>query len=126
MGQRLLRRLCPECKKAVKATSEDLSKIRETIEPIAKQFKLGPLEKATLYGPVGCAKCNGTGYRGRIGVYEVFAVTKEMEHLILSSPAVSDVRDLAIEQGMVTMGQDGYLKLLDGITSLEEIRRVLG
>lgn len=126
MGQRLLRRLCPECKKAADLSAADRASIDEAVEPIAKRFRVGSVKGATIYGPVGCVKCNGTGYRGRVGVYEVFTVTKAMEHLILSSPAVSDVRDLAIKEGMVTMQQDGYLKLLDGITSLEEIRRVLG
>ena len=126
MGQRLLRRLCPDCKKVVEVPAGDKAKIKEAIEPIAQRFSVGPLENVKVYGPVGCKKCNGIGYKGRVGVYEVFTVTKEMEHLILTAPAVSDVRDLAVKQGMVTMVQDGYLKLVEGITSLEEIRRVLG
>jgi len=126
MGQRLLRRLCPDCKKVIPMPAGEKVKIKEAVEPIAQRFSVGPLDDVKLYGPVGCEKCNGIGYRGRVGVYEVFTVTKEMEHLILTSPAVSDVRDLAVKQGMVTMVQDGYLKLIEGITSLEEIRRVLG
>jgi type IV pilus assembly protein PilB len=126
MGQRLLRRLCPDCKKSMKLPDEELAKVVETVKPILERFKLKSPKHTEFFTPVGCAACNGTGYRGRIGVYEVFEVTRDMEHLILSSPAVSDVRDLAIRQGMVTMLQDGYLKLLVGVTSLEEIRRVLG
>ena len=126
MGQRLVRRLCPDCKKAAKIPAEELAKIKETVAPILERFKLKSPGETEFFGPVGCAKCNGTGYRGRVGVYEVFEVSREMEHLILSSPAVSDVRDQAVKQGMVTMLQDGYLKLLEGVTSLEEIRRVLG
>ncbi|HUO75915.1 MAG TPA: GspE/PulE family protein [Candidatus Paceibacterota bacterium] len=126
MGQRLLRRLCPDCKKATPLSAADLKAVQAAVTPIAERFKLGSVKDTTVYGPVGCTKCNGTGYKGRVGVYEVFAITKEMEHLILTSPAVSDVRDLAIKQGMVTMQQDSYLKLLDGTTSIEEIRRVVG
>jgi type IV pilus assembly protein PilB len=66
------------------------------------------------------------GYKGRIGVYEVFEVTRDMERLILDEASVTDIRDLAIKEGMVTMLQDGYLKVIQGITSIEEIHRVLG
>lgn len=127
MGQRLVRRLCEKCKKIVHLEGEELKKIQKEAEPIRERFKLSPLdEKLNIYAPVGCKECNGTGYKGRVGVYEVFEITPEMEKLILSNPAVSDVRNLAIKNGMVTMLQDGYLKLIQGVTSVEEIHRVLG
>lgn len=127
MGQRLLRRLCPECKKQTTLAPEELKKVSTGIEPIVTRFSVSPVTDQTpVYGPVGCDACNNTGYRGRIGVYEVFEVTPDMERLIITNPSVSDVRDLAIKGGMVTMLQDGYLKLIQGITSIEEIRRVLG
>lgn len=127
MGQRLLRRLCPKCKKKKEIASADLSKLREAISGIQTRFKIPEITDAvTVFGPVGCVECNGIGYKGRVGVYEVFAVTREMERLILANGGVSDIRDLAIKEGMVTMLQDGYLKLLEGVTSVEEIRRVLG
>jgi len=127
MGQRLLRRLCEHCKKVVPLSAEDLEKLRASASPIAERFSLPALD-ATLkvYGPVGCEECNNIGYKGRIGVYEVFEVTRAMERLILDEASVSDIRDLAIKEGMVTMLQDGYLKLVEGVTSVEEIRRVLG
>ncbi|HXV26641.1 MAG TPA: GspE/PulE family protein [Candidatus Paceibacterota bacterium] len=125
MGQRLLRRLCPSCKKPLPMDAKDLEKLRESMTPVKERFSLN-LDDIATFGPGGCDDCNGIGYKGRIGVYEVFEVTPEMERLILKTPAVSDIRDLAIQQGMATMLQDGYLKLLDGITSLEEVRRVLG
>jgi type IV pilus assembly protein PilB len=127
MGQRLLRRLCKECKKPLPLETAELAKLKEQLAPIAERFKLPSLDESLpVSGPAGCAACNNTGYKGRIGVYEVFAVTRDMERLILSNPSVSDIRDQAIKQGMVTMLQDGYLKLAAGLTSLEEIRRVLG
>lgn len=124
MGQRLLRRLCEVCKKPATIDKKDGDKVTEQLTPIMTRFSLK--KPFVINGPVGCDKCNGTGYKGRVGVYEVFEVTREMEKLILSNPSVTDVRDLAITQGMVTMLQDGYLKLVGGLTSVEEIHRVLG
>lgn len=127
MGQRLLRRLCTTCKKPLPLSAEDFKKLQDEVAPIRERFNLPEITtQTTIYGPVGCSKCNNIGYRGRVGVYEVFSVGRDMEKLIISSPSVSDVRDQAVTQGMVTMLQDGYLKLLDGTTSIEEIRRVLG
>ena len=97
------------------------------MEPLKNKHKLPKLDSSLeVYAPGKCKECNETGYKGRIGVYEVFIITKEMERLILKSPAISDVEDLAVSQGMTTLIQDAYLKLLDGVTSIEEIRRVLG
>jgi len=66
------------------------------------------------------------GYRGRLGIYEAFVMSKAMEKLILKSPAISDIENLAVSEGMVTMLQDAYLKMLGGLTSLEEIGRIIG
>ena len=127
MGQRLLRRLCVSCKKKLPLEKNDAKKLEEQIAPISKRFDLSAASASSaVYGPVGCSKCNNIGYKGRVGVYEVFEVTRAMERLILDEASVTDIRDLAIKEGMVTMLQDGYLKLLEGITSIEEIHRVLG
>lgn len=126
MGQRLVRRLCEHCKKPVILSEQDSQKLSTQISPIAERFSLPMLDTVTLYGPGGCAECNSIGYKGRVGVYEVFEVTRAMERLILDEASVTDIRDLAIKEGMVTMVQDGYLKLIDGVTSIEEIHRVLG
>ncbi|MEK7125006.1 MAG: GspE/PulE family protein [Patescibacteria group bacterium] len=125
MGQRLVRRLCQKCKRATKLSASDKKEAEEQLGPIRARLSVPNLATATIYESAGCTQCNMTGYQGRIGVYEVFLVTKTMEKLILAQPAISEVRELAIKEGMVTMLQDGYLKLLEGITSLEEIRRVL-
>lgn len=127
MGQRLLRRLCPACKKAEPLSPDDLEKLKTIMNPVREHFNIQQdFGTTTYYTAMGCKECNGIGYKGRVGVYEVFEVTRELERMILSNPAVSDVRDQAVKQGMVTMLQDGYLKLIEGVTSLEEIRRVLG
>lgn len=127
MGQRLLRRLCPDCKKKITPPDDELQKLVAALSPIAERFNLPKLDASlTLYGPVGCDACSGIGYKGRVGVYEVFEVTRAMEKLILESASVTDIRDLAIKEGMVTMLQDGYLKLVEGTTAFDEVHRVLG
>jgi len=127
MAQRLVRKLCPRCKSKNKLDSETLEQVKKALEPIKNRYKLPKLDGSLeIYSPGKCKECNETGYKGRIGVYEIFLITKEMERLILKSPAISDVEDLAVSQGMITMIQDAYIKMLDGITSIEEIKRVLG
>ncbi len=127
MAQRLIRKLCPSCKTQNKVEREALEKIQKTLSPIKDRFKLPKLDSSLkiYFAGKGCKECNELGYKGRIGVYEAFVIGKEMERLILKSPAISDVQELAEKEGMVTMLQDAYLKLLNGITSIEEIDRIL-
>ena len=126
MAQRLVRRLCQECKIEDKLTPEILEEVKKQLEPVKSKYKLPKLDSSLkIYFPGKCKECNETGYKGRVGVYEAFVITKEMERLILKTPAISDIRDLAVAQGMTTMLQDAYLKLLEGVTSTEEIKRIL-
>ncbi|MDP3696829.1 MAG: GspE/PulE family protein [Candidatus Taylorbacteria bacterium] len=126
LAQRLVRKLCPKCKKPVKATAEELAKIKTVLEPIKDRFKLPALNASLGLHIAGkCQECNFSGYRDRIGIYEAFVVSKAIEGLILTSPPMSVIEETAIAEGMVTIAQDAYLKLLDGITSLEEIDRIL-
>jgi len=127
MAQRLVRRLCSKCKKKQKINSQDLSLLKKYLVNLPKNIKLPSLDESLeIYSPQGCRECNFTGYQGRIGVYELFEIDDEMERLILKSPPISEIEDLAIKKGMVTLLQDGLLKVLDGITSIEEVLRVIG
>jgi type IV pilus assembly protein PilB len=117
LAQRLCRSLCERC--------------REAYEPLEQQLvDLGfPWTEGepipTLYRPVGCTKCSGTGYRGRIALHEVMTVTEEIERLAVSRASTDDIGRAAQEQGMSTLRSDGWLKVLDGSTSVEEILRVV-
>src|SRR5258708_3324532 len=127
MAQRLVRRLCQVCHAKKSIGAERLVKIKVDLEPINAKFKVPALSASTeILEPVGCDACNNTGYKGRVGVYEAFHVTPEMEKLIMTNPALSAVTELAVKQGMITMRQDAYLKLLEGVTSFDEIERILG
>ena len=126
LAQRLVRKLCNNCKKSIKASSQELEKIKTILGPIKEQFNLPAFNSALkIYGPGKCLECNHSGYRERIGVFEAFVVSKNIERLILTSPPISAIEEMAIAEGMVTLLQDAYLKLLNGIVSVEEIERVI-
>lgn len=126
MAQRLVRKLCPICRVEKSATPEELSKIKEILGPIAERMNLPSLDSIKIFDAGKCAECNNTGYKGRVGVFEVFKITTEMEKLIMESPAISSIQELAEKEGMTTMKQDAYLKLLEGTTTIDEIERILG
>ena len=103
---------------------ESLMKIPQAIQEKIKLPSLTPELK--IPQAKGCPDCNFTGYRGRIGIYETFLVDDEMERFILANPSIVDLRDLAIKKGMILMGQDGFIKVLERITTIEEVERVAG
>ncbi|MBI2065310.1 MAG: type II/IV secretion system protein [Candidatus Yanofskybacteria bacterium] len=126
IAQRLVRKLCPNCKQKIKASPEVLQKIKTALEPIKNKIDARFFEQdLDIYQPNKCDQCNFSGYRGRVGVFEAFIVSKNIEELILTSPSMSSIKTMAINEGMITMMQDAYLKLIDGITSVEELERVL-
>ena len=127
MAQRLARRLCKNCKKKQKVKSEELAVFKKYLIDLPKGIKAPKLgDSLEIYYPQKCKECNFTGYSGRIGVYELFEIDDEMEKLILASPPISAVQELAQKKGMVTLLQDGLLRVTDGTTSLEEVLRVIG
>jgi len=127
IAQRLVRRICQNCREEytpAKETIDSLKKILAIISPKAKVEVPKNIEK--LYRPKGCPKCHNLGYKGRIGVYEVLTISEEIEKLILDMASEADITKEALEEGMITMTQDGILKALDGITSMEEVFSVTG
>jgi len=78
----------------------------------------------TLFKGKGCDQCNNRGFRGRIGIFEVLPVTERVGRLILERAAASEIEKLAVEEGMISMKQDGYLKVVEGVTSIDEVLRV--
>lgn len=130
MGQRLLRRLCKECKTPAPLDEETMTLVKKQLEAIPEASGEAKVDTSnlTFYAPTGCDKCNNTGYKGRVGAYEILIKTMELEKTILDKGTISeyDMRNLAIQQGMVTMTQDGLLKAIDGMTSIDEVKRNLG
>jgi len=117
IAQRLARRLCPECKEPIEYESEVLEHAGFAEEGRAS---LKP------YAPVGCARCAGTGYRGRIGFYEIMVMDEELGKLLMSGMPSEMLREQAISSGMRTLKEDALDKVADGRTSLEEALRIVG
>jgi len=117
VAQRLARRLCDRCKQPATYTAEDLRRLRF---PIPADQPVPP-----VFMPVGCPTCSNTGYRGRIAVHEVMAVTEEIERLAVQRASSAEIARTAQEQGMLTLRADGWEKAKLGLTSVEEILRVV-
>jgi type II secretory ATPase GspE/PulE/Tfp pilus assembly ATPase PilB-like protein len=126
VAQRLLRRLCSSCKKKVKANAAEEHIIKQALEKmppaVQKEF---PKSNFEIYksGP-GCKECHGKAFKGRIGIFETLAMTDELENIILTNLSEGELRKEAKRQGMLTMFQDGIIKVLHGVTSLEELLTV--
>ncbi|MFA5133516.1 MAG: GspE/PulE family protein [Patescibacteria group bacterium] len=123
IAQRLVRRVCEKCKEEYKPTDEEMKRIKDILSalPPSSGEKVD-LDNLKFYKGKGCEVCSGLGYKGRVGIYELFTMNKEIEQVILSSE-ISEykIQEIATKNGMVTMVQDGLLKAADGITTIEEV-----
>lgn len=115
VAQRLARRLCTSCREPYRAEPGVLVRLGVPHDPE---------DPPVLHRAVGCPACSGTGYRGRVGVHEVMAMTDELEGLIVTHATGADIRELALAQGMTTLRADGWAKVLGGLTTIEEVLRV--
>lgn len=127
IGQRLARKVCKKCSTMVKPSAADLAEIKSGLKGLSKEIKLPDLGKikTAKIKEGGCHDCNFTGYKGRKGLFEVFLVDDEMEKFILKNPPVSQIKDLAIKKGMVTIWQSGLIEVALGETTLEEVKKVV-
>ena len=126
IGQRLVRKLC-DCKEEYAPAKESLESINKVLSIISPKAKVEiPKDIKKLYRPKGCPKCNNLGYKGRIGIFEVFTIDSTLEKLILEMAGQTELLTAALEAGMITMMQDGILKAVEGITSIDEVRRTVG
>jgi len=126
IGQRLVRRVCSKCKKEIIIEDEQMKRIKDIINSMPEEYKNKiDINNLKFYKGEGCEECQGIGYKGRVGIYEIMIMNKEVEQLILSEKVSEyDMRDIASKNGMITMVQDGLLKAIDGITTVEEVFRV--
>ena len=124
IGQRLVRKLCQDCKQETEIDNKTLTLVLNALNSISPQSGAKPdnLTNLKFFSAKGCEKCGHLGYKGRIGLYEILTMNQKIEKIILSANISEyDIEKIAIEEGMVTMLQDGILKALDGITSLDEV-----
>lgn len=137
IAQRLVRKLCPDCRKEYKMTAKELEALNENYD-MSSILKIiqgndltkdavgskGKWEDVTLYKSGGCERCGNEGYKGRSGIYEVLEVDAEIEKMISQKAPTEEIENKAKEKGMLTMVEDGFIKAVNGITSIEEILRV--
>jgi type II secretory ATPase GspE/PulE/Tfp pilus assembly ATPase PilB-like protein len=136
LAQRLARRLCPYCKKEVSAdiksqiikeAKEELSELKE--DRLAKEIpelkEAGSIDNLKIYEPVGCARCQKTGYLDRVALGEVIELNDELKHIIMTNIKELDIELVKKSQEFVSLRQDGYIKILRGFTTLEEVLRVI-
>ncbi len=124
MAQRLVRVLCTFCKKEIVVEGENQKEIETTITGIEDKSVI-PSDRTKMWSAVGCEKCNGTGYKGRVGIYEAIITDKKIEDAVEMNPSEREIWIAAQGQGILTMKQDGILKVLSGMTSIEELERVI-
>ena len=131
VAQRLVRVLCPICKKEKVISPREKNIIDSIINKAKENGKdlgragIDLTQEYKIYGPVGCDKCNHTGYKGRMGIFEAIQTDEEIEKIILGKPSERDIKKISAKQGTLNMQEDGIIKVLKGITSLEEVRSVV-
>ncbi len=121
LGQRVVRKICPKCRVEFGAPPEVLENIKSVLGRLTPRSEQAGMK---LYKGQGCNFCGHTGYLGRIGIFEALVMSDTIAKLVLEHASSNSIEQKAIEEGMITMKQDGYLKVLEGITTLEEVLRV--
>ena len=129
IGQRLVRKICPNCKKEIELDNQSFSRVIKILANIPNEsgsrISDSDLKKLKFFKGSGCEECQGLGYKNRVGIFEIMTMNKEIENLVIHGQVSEyDMRDIAIKSGMITMIQDGLLKAADGITTVEEVFRV--
>jgi len=125
LAQRLVRRLCKDCRKEYNPTEEEFSEIVEEYgEEYFQQTGISYSSDIKLYKTDQCERCSGTGYRGRVGIHELMDGTKEIKLMIKKAAGTEDIAKVAIEQGMSTLKQDGIIKVFKGTTDIKDVWRV--
>jgi type II secretory ATPase GspE/PulE/Tfp pilus assembly ATPase PilB-like protein len=125
MAQRLLRKLCIYCKEERDPSDKERKIIDETLASIHDKTYLEGIQTLKVFNPKGCDKCNNTGYKGRIAIVEAILSTKEIEEVVVNNSSEREIKKAAESQNILDMKQDGILKVLKGISSIDELSRVI-
>ncbi|MDO8515259.1 MAG: GspE/PulE family protein [bacterium] len=122
IGQRICRKICNTCKESYSPPEEISADIKKILGKLfdSQKYATG----VQLFRGKGCADCGQTGYTGRVGIFEVLSVSEKISQMVLERASATDIENKAVEAGMITMKQDGYLKAVEGVTTLEEVLRV--
>ena len=131
IAQRLVRKLCPFCKVEKTPTEEEAKVMKLIMDGIKEEGKnlenyhINPNAPIKLFSPAGCEKCNMIGYKGRIGIFEAIKTDETIEKIMPQNPSEREIKKVARAQGILSMRQDGVVKILNGVTSLEEVQSVV-
>ncbi|HNY97818.1 MAG TPA: GspE/PulE family protein [Candidatus Pacearchaeota archaeon] len=127
IAQRLVRRVCPKCAKMEKIPNSYLKKFQANPSPALKTLLPTTLSENTLVPfPQKCEYCNFTGYKGRVGLYEMLLVDDEVKNAVLKDQTIIDIKNIAYQKGFVDLEGDGIIKILQGVTTIEELERIAG
>ena len=131
IAQRLVRKLCLICKKEYTPTEQESQTIKLVMDSIKAEgknlenYKINPDTPMKIFNSVGCDKCNGTGYKGRTGIFEAIKTDGAIEKIIPQNPSEHEIKKVARTQDILSMRQDGIVKILNGITSIAEVQSVV-
>lgn len=128
-GQRLVRTICDNCRYSYEASPEEINKLKTVLEQI-NGFSIDSIlqkngGKIFLNKGKGCPQCGDSGYKGRIGIFEVMKMSEGIASLTVVDSSAQEIEKIAVKEGMITMMQDGYLKAMEGVTTIEEVLRVV-
>lgn len=125
MAQRLVRKLCPDCKKQINLEGGDKKTIDDIVSTISDKDYLKDIDTTHIWQSTGCQKCNMTGFKGRTGIHEAIKMDYDIELVVRENASERDIKKIAEKQGLLDLRQDGILKVLKGITTMDELKRVI-
>ncbi|MEK7185486.1 MAG: GspE/PulE family protein [Patescibacteria group bacterium] len=125
MAQRLVRKLCQKCKAEKPLTGGDKKIVDIILRDLPDKTYLEGVQTEHHWGPVGCSECHNTGYKGRIGIFEAIESNEKIEQVVEQSPSEREVKKAALDQNILSLQEDGIIKILQGTTSMEELSRVV-
>jgi len=131
IAQRLVRKLCVDCKKEKILNEEESALLKSILKAMKDEgkdltkYKIDENAVSKIYEPVGCDKCNGIGFKGRIGIFEAIKTDEAIEKIIPENPSEREIKKIASTQGILSMRQDGAVKILNGVTSIDEVKSVV-
>lgn len=129
IAQRLIKKLCPECKQKVDIDDPAMrgkQSLEKFVAKLPARVNKSDYKDFNIYKAVGCDKCSGIGYKGRVAIYELLKIDKEIENVLIKGGGEIEIDELARKKGMVTMQEDGILKTIQGLTTFEEVEKITG
>jgi len=126
IAQRLMRKLCPECKKEILLEGKEKEIIDKVLENITDKTYIEEIQKEYVWDSVGCIKCGGLGFKGQVGIFEAILTDEKIEKAIITNPSERDIMEAARDQKLLTLAEDGIIKVLTGVTTFKELDRVVG